>query len=95
MPLLGTSSLFASVRQQSTNLLVFSTFMATSSVAGRLCAPAATAKWGPFLGRAGQASRAMALTDVAVRSAKPREKDYKLADNAGLYLLVTPSGGKL
>lgn len=37
----------------------------------------------------------MALTDVAVRSAKPREKDYKLADSAGLYLLVTPSGGKL
>jgi hypothetical protein len=37
----------------------------------------------------------MALTDVAVRSAKPREKDYKLADSAGLYLLVTPAGGKL
>ncbi|MDH7639492.1 tyrosine-type recombinase/integrase [Sphingomonas oryzagri] len=37
----------------------------------------------------------MALTDVAVRSAKPREKEYKLADSAGLYLLVTPSGGKL
>ncbi|WP_037281585.1 tyrosine-type recombinase/integrase [Rubellimicrobium mesophilum] len=37
----------------------------------------------------------MALTDVAVRSAKPRDKDYKLADSAGLYLLVTPSGGKL
>jgi integrase len=37
----------------------------------------------------------MALTDVAVRNAKPREKDYKLSDSAGLYLLVTPSGGKL
>jgi len=37
----------------------------------------------------------MALTDVAVRTAKPREKEYKLADGGGLYLLVTPSGGKL
>ena len=37
----------------------------------------------------------MALTDVAVRSAKSREKDYKLADGGGLYLLVTPAGGRL
>lgn len=37
----------------------------------------------------------MALTDVAVRSAKPRDKDYKLADGAGLYPLVTAPGGKL
>lgn len=37
----------------------------------------------------------MALTDVTARNAKPREKDYKLADGGGLYLLVTPSGGKL
>jgi integrase len=37
----------------------------------------------------------VALTDVAVRSAKPRDKDYKLADAGGLYLLVTPAGGKL
>lgn len=37
----------------------------------------------------------MALTDVAVRQAKPREKQYKLADGQGLYLLVTPAGGKL
>ncbi len=37
----------------------------------------------------------MALTDVAVRNAKPREKEYKLSDSSGLYLLVTPSGGKL
>ena len=37
----------------------------------------------------------MALTDVAVRSAKPGDRDYKLADAGGLYLLVTPSGGKL
>src|SRR5688500_9373776 len=37
----------------------------------------------------------MALTDVTVRTAKPREKQYKLADAGGLYLLVTPSGGRL
>ena len=37
----------------------------------------------------------MALTDTAVKAAKPREREYKLADERGLYLLVTPSGGKL
>jgi integrase len=37
----------------------------------------------------------MALTDVAIRNAKPREKSYKLADGGGLHLLVTPPGGKL
>ena len=37
----------------------------------------------------------MALTDTAIRNAKPRERDYKLADGGGLYLLVTPAGGRL
>ncbi len=37
----------------------------------------------------------MALTDVKIRSAKPKASDYRLADAAGLYLFVTPSGGKL
>jgi integrase len=37
----------------------------------------------------------MALTDVKIRSAKPKPSDYRLADAAGLYLLVSPSGGKL
>ena len=37
----------------------------------------------------------MALTDTAIRNAKPRERDYKLADGGGLYLLVTAAGGKL
>lgn len=36
----------------------------------------------------------MALTDVACRKAQPKEKPYKLADSAGLFLLVTPAGGK-
>ena len=37
----------------------------------------------------------MALSDITVRSAKPREKEYKLSDSGGLYLLITPAGGKL
>lgn len=37
----------------------------------------------------------MALTDTAIRNAKAREKAYKLSDSGGLYLLVTPAGGKL
>lgn len=37
----------------------------------------------------------MALTDIAIRQAKPVAKQYKIADGAGLYLLVTPAGGKL
>jgi len=36
----------------------------------------------------------MPLTDAAVRQAKPRDKDYKLADGGGLYLLVKTTGGK-
>ena len=36
----------------------------------------------------------MPLSAVAVQHAKPREKEYKLADERGLYLLVTPNGGK-
>ncbi len=37
----------------------------------------------------------MALTDVKIRSAKPKATAYRLADAAGLYLLISPSGGKL
>lgn len=37
----------------------------------------------------------MALTDTTIRAAKPRARDYKLADGGGLYLLVTTAGGKL
>lgn len=36
----------------------------------------------------------MPLTDVAIRNAKPRAKAFKLYDSAGLYLEVSPSGGK-
>lgn len=37
----------------------------------------------------------MALSDVAIRNAKPRAKPYKMGDSLGLFLLVQPSGGKL
>ncbi len=36
----------------------------------------------------------MALTAIAIKNAKNRAKPYKLADSDGLYLLVTPSGGR-
>lgn len=35
------------------------------------------------------------LTDTAIKKAKPNDKPYKMADEQGLYLMVTPSGGKL
>jgi hypothetical protein len=37
----------------------------------------------------------MGLSDLAIRNAKPRPKVYRLTDETGLYLSVTPSGGKL
>ncbi|MBI1181853.1 MAG: tyrosine-type recombinase/integrase [Alphaproteobacteria bacterium] len=37
----------------------------------------------------------MALTEFAARNAKPREKEYKLSDGGGLYLLIRPNGAKL
>jgi integrase len=36
----------------------------------------------------------MALTDTEIRKSKPQEKPYKLSDGAGLYIWVTPSGGR-
>ena len=37
----------------------------------------------------------MALTDTALRNAKPKEKPYKLGDSGGLYALVRQNGSKL
>ena len=34
------------------------------------------------------------LSDAKARNAKPRSKPYKIADGEGLFLLITPSGGK-
>jgi integrase len=39
--------------------------------------------------------RIVPLTDVKVKKAKPQDKPVSLFDGGGLYLLVTPSGGKL
>lgn len=36
----------------------------------------------------------MPLTDTAIRTAKPAEKPYKLADEKGLFLLLNPNGSK-
>ena len=39
--------------------------------------------------------RIMPLSEVKIRNAKPRDKAFILTDGDGLFLLVTPSGGKL
>jgi integrase len=39
--------------------------------------------------------RIVPLSDTKVRAAKYRESEYKLFDGGGLFLLITPSGGKL
>ena len=36
----------------------------------------------------------MSITDTAVRNAKPGEKPVKIYDERGLFLIVTPAGGK-
>lgn len=36
----------------------------------------------------------MKLTDTTIRNAKPKDKPYKLYDELGLYLQITPNGGK-
>lgn len=37
----------------------------------------------------------MALTDTALRNAKPAAKPYKLYDEKGLFILIQPNGGTL
>ena len=37
----------------------------------------------------------MPLTDAACRTAKPRDRAYKLTDGGGLHLLVQPNGSRL
>src|SRR3990167_6722752 len=36
----------------------------------------------------------VALTDIKVRTVKPREKSYKIADGKGLFLVIKPNGSK-
>ena len=35
------------------------------------------------------------LTDTKIKTSKPKEKDYKLSDGQGLFLLVKTNGTKL
>lgn len=37
----------------------------------------------------------MPLSDSAIRALKPRKTAYKVSDEKGLYLMVTPAGGRL
>jgi hypothetical protein len=37
----------------------------------------------------------MLLSDLKCRTAKPKDKPYKLTDGRGLYLVVQPNGSKL
>ena len=37
----------------------------------------------------------MALTDIQVRNAAPRERDFKMSDSGGLYILIRSNGSKL
>ncbi|MBK5275620.1 MAG: integrase arm-type DNA-binding domain-containing protein [Desulfuromonadales bacterium] len=39
--------------------------------------------------------RIVSLSDIQISKAKPKDKPYKLADGGGLFLLITPTGGKL
>ncbi len=39
--------------------------------------------------------RIIPLSEVTVRTSKPQAKEYKIFDGGGLFLLVTPTGGKL
>lgn len=47
-----------------------------------------------FFPNFGLLSYPMPLTNISVKQAKSRDKPYKLYDAHGLFLLVTPTGGK-
>src|ERR1039457_2597218 len=56
--------------------------------------------WGYFILRWGYFPKTevldeMALTDTEIKKAKAKEKAYSLNDSRGLYLWITPAGGKL
>jgi len=34
------------------------------------------------------------ITTVAIKNAKPKQRQYRLTDNQGLYLLIKPTGSK-
>ncbi len=70
----------------------------SASVGGLRCRPfPSQGKRGPrdLLEELPMPKRIAPLTDLQARGAKPKEKEYKLADGGGLYLLITTGGGKL
>lgn len=50
--------------------------------------------WGYSLGYPPTLGYRQMLTEIDIRVAKPKEKPYKLHDERGLYLLVTPTGAR-
>jgi hypothetical protein len=50
---------------------------------------------GATLGTPEKVAPKMALTETAIRNAKPSPKPIKLSDDEGIFVLVQPSGGKL
>ena len=49
----------------------------------------------PKMEESSMPKRIVSLTDTKVRMTKATEKPRKLFDGGGLFLLVTPTGGKL
>jgi hypothetical protein len=43
----------------------------------------------------GKTNTIMSLSDATIRNAKPVDKPFKRTDEKGMYLFVTPAGGKL
>lgn len=37
----------------------------------------------------------MALTDMQIRNAAPKDRDFKMSDSGGLYILVRKNDSKL
>lgn len=51
--------------------------------------------WGYFRKEGKGVIPSMPLTDIKIKKAKPTEKNYKLADGEGLFVLVKTNGSKL
>ena len=107
-PVSGTISPFAKVRarlQKPQKSAIFSTEM-VGDVPD--CSPAIALRWvclgvfsnrhfkiPPNCGRGGGGRCQRALTATALKNAKARAKPYKLSDEKGLFVTVSPSGGML
>jgi len=76
-----------------------------ASFSVQCCTVEADACWGYFRGYSvfqvgvlfgsPETEGTMALTDTEIKRSKPKDKAYSHNDSGGLYLWVTPSGGKL